>query len=48
MSEADLNILHTQMLNVIEQSGGKVEKIYYCPHLEEMDCICRKPKMGAF
>tara|TARA_B100001094_G_scaffold246015_1_gene242602 strand:- start:93 stop:593 length:501 start_codon:yes stop_codon:yes gene_type:complete len=46
MSEADLNILHTQMLNVIEQSGGKVDKIYYCPHLEEMDCICRKPKTG--
>ena len=46
MSEDDLNILHTQMLNVIEQSGGKVDKIYYCPHLEEMDCICRKPKTG--
>ena len=46
MSEADLNTLHTQMVKMIEQSCGKINKIYYCPHLEEMDCICRKPKSG--
>jgi D-glycero-D-manno-heptose 1,7-bisphosphate phosphatase len=46
MSEADLNILHTQMLKIIEDSGGKISKIYYCPHLEEVDCKCRKPKSG--
>jgi D-glycero-D-manno-heptose 1,7-bisphosphate phosphatase len=46
MSESDLNILHTQMVNMIEEFGGKISKIYYCPHLEEADCICRKPKPG--
>jgi len=30
MSEADLNILHTQMVNMIEKFGGKISKIYYC------------------
>ena len=30
----------------IEKQGGKINKIYYCPHLEESDCMCRKPKPG--
>ena len=46
MSEADLNTLHTQMQERIEKLGGKINKIYYCPHLEESDCLCRKPKSG--
>ena len=46
MSDADLNILHTKMKERIEQSEGKINKIYYCPHLEELDCLCRKPRPG--
>ena len=46
MSEADLNILHTKMQDRIEKLGGKINKIYYCPHLQDMDCMCRKPKSG--
>ena len=46
MSEADLNTLHTQMQERIEKLGGKINKIYYCPHLQDMDCMCRKPKSG--
>ena len=46
MSEADLNTLHTQMEERIEQSGGKINKIYYCHHLANLDCNCRKPKAG--
>ena len=46
MSDADLNILHTKMEERIEKSGGNINKIYYCPHLEELDCLCRKPRPG--
>ena len=46
MSESDLKNLHIQMLERIEESGGVIDKIYYCPHLEELDCMCRKPKPG--
>jgi histidinol-phosphate phosphatase family protein len=46
MSEADLNTLHIQMQDRIEKLGGKINKIYYCPHLQDMDCMCRKPKSG--
>ena len=46
MSEADLNILHTKMQERIEKLGGKINKIYYCPHLQIMNCMCRKPNSG--
>ena len=46
MSVADLNTLHAKMEVLIENSGGEINKIYYCPHLEEFDCTCRKPKPG--
>ncbi len=46
MSDYDLKILHAKMKQKIEYAGGKINKIYYCPHLEESDCSCRKPKPG--
>ena len=46
MSDSDLNALHIQMSEKITSSGGKINKIYYCPHLQELDCLCRKPKPG--
>ena len=46
MSDSDLNSLHAKMLEKIEELGGKIHKIYYCPHLEAYNCLCRKPKPG--
>lgn len=46
MEESDLHLLHAQMQNKIEQSGAEITKIYYCPHLEKENCLCRKPKPG--
>ena len=46
MSQNDLLFLHQKMLNEIEKAGGKINKIYFCPHLETDNCNCRKPKIG--
>jgi len=46
MSVEDLNTLHAKMEKLLENSGGRINRIYYCPHLEEFDCTCRKPKPG--
>tara|TARA_B100001758_G_scaffold62460_1_gene51983 strand:- start:12615 stop:13115 length:501 start_codon:yes stop_codon:yes gene_type:complete len=46
MSNTDLHTLHAKMERSIEVFGGKIDKIYYCPHLENVDCKCRKPKTG--
>jgi D-glycero-D-manno-heptose 1,7-bisphosphate phosphatase len=45
-SEAMLTKIHEKMLNMIEAAGGKIEKIYYCPHRPEEKCYCRKPNPG--
>lgn len=49
----EMNKLHEHMMAEIAAYGGKVEKIYYCPHHKEgklqefaIDCDCRKPKPG--
>ena len=46
MTEQDLEYLHNKMLVEIEQAGGKIDRIYYCPHLASENCICRKPSPG--
>lgn len=38
--------IHTQMKEVVANSGGIISAIYYCPHDTSEDCICRKPKPG--
>ena len=46
MTQFDLNTLHFKMQQKIEYYGGRIDKIYYCPHLESDNCLCRKPKPG--
>ena len=46
MTQFDLNTLHFKMQQKIEDYGGRIDKIYYCPHLESDNCLCRKPKPG--
>lgn len=41
--ERDLKKIHNQLVKDIEYLGGKIDKIYYCPHLKELKCECRKP-----
>ena len=46
MTEKDLHILHKHMLDAIKKVGGKIDNIYYCPHLDAENCKCRKPNTG--
>lgn len=41
-----LKQIHQKMIKEIKRAGGKIDKIYYCPHLPEVECLCRKPKIG--
>ncbi|HLX59141.1 MAG TPA: D-glycero-beta-D-manno-heptose 1,7-bisphosphate 7-phosphatase [Ktedonobacteraceae bacterium] len=38
--------IHRRMMAEIEEAGGAVEKVYYCPHGKDADCDCRKPRPG--
>lgn len=47
MTDTALHEIHAHMLREIEAAGGKIDQIYYCPHLEENDHKgWRKPKIG--
>ena len=38
--------IHHRMLAQIESSGGRVDRVLYCPHRAEEGCPCRKPSPG--
>jgi D-glycero-D-manno-heptose 1,7-bisphosphate phosphatase len=46
MTETDLAEIHRRMIEESEQTGGKIEKIYYCQHDWDAGCECRKPSPG--
>jgi D-glycero-D-manno-heptose 1,7-bisphosphate phosphatase len=42
-SICDLILLNKKLCEYLEFNGVKIEEIYYCPHLPEEKCACRKP-----
>ncbi len=38
--------IHWRMLAEVQMVGGRIEKIYYCPHSKDEQCLCRKPRPG--
>jgi len=46
MSEVELAILHHKMLTAIEEAGGRVDRIYYCPSIRTDNDPMRKPSPG--
>jgi D-glycero-D-manno-heptose 1,7-bisphosphate phosphatase len=45
-SRAEFEKLNSWMLSKIEENEIKVDKVYFCPHHPDEDCLCRKPKTG--
>jgi D-glycero-D-manno-heptose 1,7-bisphosphate phosphatase len=43
---ATLEEIHRQMLAEIGKQGGRIDRVYYCPHRHESGCECRKPGTG--
>jgi D-glycero-D-manno-heptose 1,7-bisphosphate phosphatase len=46
--EAMLAKIHQHMHDRVRAAGGELAGVYYCPHLPEDDCDCRKPRPGMF
>jgi D-glycero-D-manno-heptose 1,7-bisphosphate phosphatase len=38
--------IHRRMVESIAEFGGKIERVYYCPHGKDENCACRKPRPG--
>jgi D-glycero-D-manno-heptose 1,7-bisphosphate phosphatase len=41
-----LEDIHRRMIAEIEEAGGRIERVYYCPHGKDENCACRKPRPG--
>lgn len=41
----DLNKIHKKLVSQISEGGGRIDRIYFCPHDKEQ-CNCRKPSIG--
>jgi D-glycero-D-manno-heptose 1,7-bisphosphate phosphatase len=41
-----LNAIHDKMRRVVTQAGGRIDAVFFCPHINTDKCNCRKPKAG--
>ena len=46
MSREAVDEINNRMLEVINNVGGRVDGVFYCPHDSSEGCECRKPKPG--
>lgn len=46
LSEQGLLAINAHIDDVIVAAGGRIDAWYFCPHLPEANCACRKPKPG--
>ncbi|MCK0154528.1 D-glycero-beta-D-manno-heptose 1,7-bisphosphate 7-phosphatase [Alcanivorax sp. S6407] len=44
--EATLDAMHERLRALVAEQGGKLGRIYHCPHSPDDGCDCRKPLPG--
>ena len=44
--EYQLARIHQKLLSMVEDQGGIIEGIFFCPHAPQDGCNCRKPATG--
>ncbi|MEI6181690.1 MAG: D-glycero-beta-D-manno-heptose 1,7-bisphosphate 7-phosphatase [Polynucleobacter sp.] len=42
----DLHAMHSKMDKLLQPLGGRIDSIFFCPHLDSHGCDCRKPAPG--
>lgn len=40
----DLEQIHNKMQQQVEECGGSIAAIFFCPHVPSDNCACRKPR----
>jgi D-glycero-D-manno-heptose 1,7-bisphosphate phosphatase len=41
-----LNAIHNKMHKACALVGARIDAVFFCPHIDEHNCDCRKPKSG--
>lgn len=42
----EVECLHAHMNRILQKHGAAIDAFYYCPHVEQDRCACRKPQTG--
>ena len=42
------NAINDKMFKAVQQAGGRLDAIFFCPHTQQDKCHCRKPETGMF
>jgi D-glycero-D-manno-heptose 1,7-bisphosphate phosphatase len=46
--EYELASIHQTMAEHVEEAGGTLHGVFFCPHTPDDGCQCRKPAIGLF
>jgi D-glycero-D-manno-heptose 1,7-bisphosphate phosphatase len=46
ISPTELELIHTKLRAAVRSGGGNISDIFFCPHMPEDGCDCRKPRPG--
>jgi histidinol-phosphate phosphatase family protein len=46
MTEEGLQEIHRRMVKEVEDAGGRIDRVYFSPHLEKEGSFLRKPEIG--
>jgi D-glycero-D-manno-heptose 1,7-bisphosphate phosphatase len=46
VSRQTMDEISEQMTSVVWSVGGRIDRVFYCPHRPEEHCECRKPRPG--
>lgn len=46
ITHEELKLVHDHMMDGIKAAHGRIDQIYYCPHLAVFEPVCRKPNPG--
>jgi len=42
------NLINAKMFHQVQQEGGRIDALFFCPHTQHDKCTCRKPGIGMF
>lgn len=42
----EVELLHGYMNHILQKHNAAIDAFYYCPHVEQDKCTCRKPQTG--
>jgi len=46
ISLSELESVHKLLTETVALNGGEIKDVFYCPHMPEDECDCRKPEPG--